>query len=160
MLALCYYKGLGTIRDRSKAITWWTKAANNYNITAMQTLACLFFDDADKEIANYWFSKAYDFQKKYSLTISEVITKYEFLETLTIEQFKEKHKNSKLIMVVNDNRLILKCGTGMIFFIDGKIPECPMISLIHMKNDNKGIYNSLWIIHEEGYCAAPVIADF
>lgn len=48
----------------------------------------------------------------------------------------------------------------MIFFIDGKIPECPMISLIHMKNDNKGIYNSLWIIHEEGYCAAPVIADF
>lgn len=80
-----------------------------------------------------------------------------FLDTLTVEQFKEETKVSKLEVKRNPN-------TGKLFFTYGAktgavsskgVPAHPMVSLVR-GDDNE----EFWLLHEEGTGGAPTIATF
>lgn len=85
----------------------------------------------------------------------------EFLETLTIEQFKEQMKVSRIDVKQNPK-------TGNVFFSYGAqvgavsakgIPNNPMIS--HVKGDptSENPSGEFWLLHEEGR-GVPVLASF
>ena len=90
-----------------------------------------------------------------------------FEETLTVEQFKDVVKVSKLDVKRNPK-------TGKIFFSYGSrtgavsakgIPSNPMISLVHPKGTQLDVANAgkpecstFYILHEEGNGGAPVLA--
>jgi len=80
------------------------------------------------------------------------------IETLTIEQFKEKMSITRINVKKNIN-------TGFLYFecdnnIEGEvmieqIPKHPMISKFVLLNSK-----THWLLHEEGEIQAPIIADF
>lgn len=81
----------------------------------------------------------------------------EFIDTLTVEQFKAEKRVDKIQVKKNPN-------TGKLFFTFGAktgavaakgIPSHPMISLV---KDNDG--EQFFLLHEEGQCGAPVVAEF
>ena len=85
----------------------------------------------------------------------------EFLETLTIEQFKEQMKVSRIDVKQNPK-------TGNVFFSYGAktgavaakgIPQHPMIS--HVKGDPtpENPSGEFWLLHEEGR-GVPILASF
>ena len=79
-----------------------------------------------------------------------------FNETLTVEQFKEQMKVSRIDVKKNPK-------TGKLFFTFGAktgavavkgIPQHPMLSNV------TGVDGSFWLLHEEGQGGAPVLASF
>lgn len=81
----------------------------------------------------------------------------EFLDTLTVEQFKAEKRVDKIQVKKNPN-------TGKLFFTFGAktgavtakgVPSHPMISLV--KGDEG---EEFYLLHEEGQGGAPVVAEF
>lgn len=80
-----------------------------------------------------------------------------FNETLTVEQFKEEMKVSRIDVKKNPK-------TGKLFFTYGTqtgavavkgIPAHPMLS--NVTGDDG---SSFWLLHEEGQGGAPILATF
>ena len=92
-----------------------------------------------------------------------------FGDTLTVEQFKELVKVSRIYVKKNPK-------TGTLFFSYGSktgavarkgIPTHPMVSLVCQEGDT--LYaahageregSTFWLLHEEGQGGAPVLASF
>lgn len=86
----------------------------------------------------------------------------EFLNTRTIEQFKDDHKVSKIEVKRNEE-------TGKLFFTFGAetgavsskgIPKNPMISLVQGNPTDRNPDGKFYLLHEEGTGGAPTIATF
>lgn len=86
----------------------------------------------------------------------------EFLDTLTVEQFKAEKRVDKIQVKKNPN-------TGKLFFTFGAktgavaqkgVPTHPMIS--HVKGDPtpENPSGEFYLLHEEGQGGAPVVAEF
>ena len=80
-----------------------------------------------------------------------------FNDTLTVEQFKDKFKVSRIDVKKNPK-------TGKLFFTYGAntgavavkgIPQHPMLSSVTGSDGS-----SFWLLHEEGQGGAPVLASF
>ena len=80
----------------------------------------------------------------------------EFIDTLTVEQFKSKVMVEKIQVKKNPNN-------GKLFFTYGAkvgavsrkgVPTHPMVSLV------RGDEGEFYLLHEEGNGGAPVIAEF
>ena len=85
-----------------------------------------------------------------------------FNETLTVEQFKERMKVSRIDVKKNPK-------TGCIFFTYGAksgavslkgIPKNPMFSFVTGEPTPQNPDGKFWILHEEGQGDAPVLASF
>ncbi len=85
-----------------------------------------------------------------------------FTETLTVEQFKETMKVSRVDVKKN-----LK--TGRLFFTFGAktgavaakgIPQHPMFSFVKGDPTPQNPEGTFWLLHEEGQGGAPVLASF
>lgn len=85
-----------------------------------------------------------------------------FTETLTVEQFKEAMKVSRVDVKKN-----LK--TGRLFFTFGAktgavaakgIPQHPMFSFVKGDPTPQNPEGTFWLLHEEGQGGAPVLASF
>ena len=85
-----------------------------------------------------------------------------FNETLTVEQFKDKMRVSRV-----DVKRNLK--TGRLFFTFGAktgavaskgIPQHPMFSFVKGDPTPKNPNGTFWLLHEEGQGGAPVLASF
>lgn len=92
-----------------------------------------------------------------------------FGETLTVEQFKEVVKVSRIDVRKNPK-------TGTLFFTYGAktgavakkgIPQHPMFSLVCPEGDTLDAAHAgerecstFWLLHEEGQGSAPVLASF
>lgn len=81
----------------------------------------------------------------------------EFIDTLTVEQFKAEKRVDKIFVKENPK-------TGKLFFTFGAktgavaakgVPSHPMISLVK-GNDGEQFY----LLHEEGQGGAPVVVEF
>lgn len=80
----------------------------------------------------------------------------QFIDTLTVEQFKAEKRVDKIQVKQNPK-------TGKLFFTFGAktgavaakgVPSHPMISLV------KGDEDEFYLLHEEGQGGAPVVAEF
>ena len=85
-----------------------------------------------------------------------------FNETLTVEQFKEAMKVSRVDVKKNPN-------TGKLFFTFGAktgavaskgIPQHPMFSFVKGNPTPENPSGEFWLLHEEGQGGAPVLASF
>ena len=85
-----------------------------------------------------------------------------FNETLTVEQFKEAMKVSRVDVKKNPN-------TGKLFFTFGAktgavaakgIPQHPMFSFVKGDPTPENPSGEFWLLHEEGQGGAPVLASF
>ena len=85
-----------------------------------------------------------------------------FNETLTVEQFKEAMKVSRVDVKKNPN-------TGKLFFTFGAktgavakkgIPQYPMFSFVKGDPTPENPEGTFWLLHEEGQGGAPVLASF
>ena len=85
-----------------------------------------------------------------------------FNETLTVEQFKEAMKVSRVDVKKNPN-------TGKLFFTFGAktgavaakgIPQHPMFSFVKGDPTPENPSGEFWLLHEEGTGGAPVLASF
>ena len=85
-----------------------------------------------------------------------------FNETLTVEQFKDKMKVSRIDVKKNPE-------TGKLFFTYGAktgavavkgIPNHPMLSFVTGESTPMNPDGKFWILHEEGQGGAPVLASF
>lgn len=81
----------------------------------------------------------------------------EFLDTLTVEQFKAEKHVDKIQVKKNPN-------TGKLFFTFGAktgavaakgVPNHPMISYVRGSEGDQ-----FYLLHEEGQGSAPVVAEF
>lgn len=81
----------------------------------------------------------------------------EFIDTLTVEQFKAEKRVDKIQVKKNPN-------TGKLFFTYGAktgavaakgVPSHPMISLVKGTDGDE-----FYLLHEEGQGGAPVVAEF
>lgn len=88
--------------------------------------------------------------------------KLEFLDTLTVEQFKDKMKVSHVDVKKNPK-------TGLLFFVYGAkmgvvslkgVPQHPMISYVKGDPTPQNPSGEFWLLHEEGQGNAPIIASF
>lgn len=86
----------------------------------------------------------------------------EFLETLTVEQFKRAQGVERIDVKQNPN-------TGKLFFTFGAktgavsvkgIPSKPMLSLVKGEATKQNPDGKFWMLHEEGNGGAPVLASF
>ena len=85
-----------------------------------------------------------------------------FNETLTVEQFKDKMKVSRVDVKKNPK-------TGRLFFTFGAktgavaskgIPQHPMFSFVKGDPTPQNPEGTFWLLHEEGQGGAPVLASF
>ena len=85
-----------------------------------------------------------------------------FNETLTVEQFKEAMKVSRVDVKKNPK-------TGKLFFTFGAktgavaakgIPQHPMFSFVKGDPTPENPSGEFWLLHEEGTGGAPVLASF
>ena len=85
-----------------------------------------------------------------------------FNETLTVEQFKEAMKVSRVDVKKNPK-------TGRLFFTFGAktgavaakgIPQHPMFSFVKGDPTPENPSGEFWLLHEEGTGGAPVLASF
>lgn len=161
-LAFCYYNGDGVEEDVTKAVYWWEKAAANNSLQAMRALAICYFNGTGVtrsiEISDSWLRRVSTLQENEGLTIHQVLNEYQFIETLTIEQFRKTQNNRSLRMGFLVNRFVLYCGSLTVFLVNDILPENPMISRIRHLNGDPD--DGIWIIHEEGVGCAPVVAIF
>lgn len=81
----------------------------------------------------------------------------QFIDTLTVEQFKAEKRVDKIQVKKNPN-------TGKLFFTFGAktgavaakgVPSHPMISLVQGREGGQ-----FYLLHEEGTGGAPVVATF
>lgn len=86
----------------------------------------------------------------------------EFLDTLTVEQFKAEKRVNKIQVKKNPN-------TGKLFFTFGAktgavaakgVPTHPMISHVKGEPTTENPSGEFYLLHEEGQGGAPVIAEF
>lgn len=85
-----------------------------------------------------------------------------FNDTLTVEQFKDKFKVSRVDVKKNPK-------TGRLFFTFGAktgavaakgIPQHPMFSFVKGDSTPQNPEGTFWLLHEEGQGGAPVLASF
>ena len=85
-----------------------------------------------------------------------------FNETLTVEQFKDAMKVSRVDVKKNPK-------TGRLFFTFGAktgavaakgIPQHPMFSFVKGDPTPENPSGEFWLLHEEGTGGAPVLASF
>ena len=85
-----------------------------------------------------------------------------FNDTLTVEQFKEQMKVSRIDVKKNPK-------TGKLFFTFGAktgavavkgIPQHPMLSFVKGEPSPQNPDGTFWLLHEEGQGGAPVLASF
>ena len=85
-----------------------------------------------------------------------------FNETLTVEQFKDKMKVTRVDVKKNPK-------TGRLFFTFGAktgavaakgIPQHPMFSFVKGDPTPQNPDGTFWLLHEEGQGGAPVLASF
>lgn len=85
-----------------------------------------------------------------------------FNETLTVEQFKDKMKVTRVDVKKNPK-------TGRLFFTFGAktgavaskgIPQHPMFSFVKGDPTPENPSGEFWLLHEEGTGGAPVLASF
>ena len=85
-----------------------------------------------------------------------------FNETLTVEQFKDQMKVSRIEVKRNPK-------TGCLFFTYGAktgavsskgIPQHPMFSFVTGDPTPRNPDGTFWLLHEEGQGGAPVLASF
>ena len=85
-----------------------------------------------------------------------------FNETLTVEQFKDQMKVSRIEVKQNPK-------TGCLFFTYGAktgavaskgIPQHPMFSFVTGDPTPRNPDGKFWLLHEEGQGGAPVLASF
>lgn len=85
-----------------------------------------------------------------------------FNDTLTVEQFKDRMKVSRIDVKQNPK-------TGKLFFTFGAktgavaskgIPQHPMFSLVTGDPTPQNPDGTFWLLHEEGQGGAPVLASF
>ena len=85
-----------------------------------------------------------------------------FKDTLTVEQFKDKFKVSRVDVKKNPE-------TGKLFFTFGAktgavaskgVPTHPMFSLVKGGPTPKNPTGEFWLLHEEGVGGAPIIDTF
>ena len=86
----------------------------------------------------------------------------EFLDTLTVEQFKAEKRVEKLSVKKNPR-------TGKLFFTFGAksgavaakgVPAHPMVSYVKGKPTPENPSGMFYLLHEEGQGGAPVVAEF
>lgn len=85
-----------------------------------------------------------------------------FNDTLTVEQFKDKFKVSRVDVKKNPK-------TGKLFFTFGAktgavaskgIPQHPMFSFVKGDSTPQNPDGTFWLLHEESQGGAPVLASF
>ena len=85
-----------------------------------------------------------------------------FNDTLTVEQFKDKMKVSRVDVKKNPK-------TGRLFFTFGAktgavaskgVPKKPMFSFVKGDPTPENPSGEFWLLHEEGQGGAPVVASF
>ena len=85
-----------------------------------------------------------------------------FNDTLTVEQFKDKMKVSRIEVKKNPK-------SGKLFFSYGAktgavaakgIPQHPMFSFVKGDPTHQNPSGEFWLLHEEGQGGAPVLATF
>lgn len=85
-----------------------------------------------------------------------------FKDTLTVEQFKDQFKVSRVDVKKNPK-------TGRLFFTFGAktgavaakgIPAHPMFSFVKGDPTPQSPTGEFWLLHEEGQGGAPVLASF
>lgn len=86
----------------------------------------------------------------------------EFLDTLTVEQFKAEKHVDKISVKKNPK-------TGKLFFTFGAkagavaakgIPAHPMVSYVKGESTPENPSGMFYLLHEEGQGGAPVVAEF
>lgn len=86
----------------------------------------------------------------------------EFLDTLTVEQFKAEKHVDKISVKKNPE-------TGKLFFTFGAkagavsakgIPAHPMVSYVKGEPTPENPSGKFYLLHEEGQGGAPVVAEF
>ena len=80
-----------------------------------------------------------------------------FNETLTVEQFKDAMKVSRIIVKQNPktNKLFFTYGAKTGAVAARGIPQNPMLSNVTSPDGS-----NFWLLHEEGQGSAPVLASF
>ena len=92
-----------------------------------------------------------------------------FGETLTVEQFKDRMKVSRILIKKNPktDRLFFSYGAKTGAVAAKGIPEHPMFSAVCPEGDTLNIEHAgerecstFWLLHNEGQGGAPVLASF
>lgn len=86
----------------------------------------------------------------------------QFLETLTVEQFKAQMNVSRIDVKQNPktNKLFFSYGAKVGAVATKGIPEHPMISFVRGESTEDNPSVGFWLLHEEGHGGAPVLASF
>ena len=87
--------------------------------------------------------------------------KLEFKETLTVEQFKDTMKVSRIDVRQNPktNKRFFSYGTKTGAVAAKGIPQKPMFSHVKGEPTPENPSGAFWLLHEEGQ-GAPVLASF
>ena len=161
-LACLYSKGEGVDQNIEQAVYWWKKSAETGKTEAMRILAICHFNGIGVErsikMSNYWLKKA-SIPHKKGLTIHKVLSEYQFVKTMTVEQFKKLQNDEDITMRINDDNIVLECGSVTVFIVNNTLPFNPLISCICSRNKNAENDNCIWIIHEEGV-GCPILTTF
>ena len=161
-LACLYSKGERVDQNIEQAVYWWKKSAETGKTKAMRILAICHFNGIGVErsikMSNYWLKKA-SIPHKKGLTIHKVLSEYQFVKTMTVEQFKKSQNDEDITMRINDDNIVLECGSVTVFIVNNTLPFNPLISCICSRNKNAENDNCIWIIHEEGV-GCPILTTF
>lgn len=85
-----------------------------------------------------------------------------FNDTLTVEQFKDKMKVSRIEVKKNpkSGKLFFSYGAKTGAVASKGIPQRPMFSLVKGDPTPQNPSGEFWLLHEEGEGGAPVVATF
>lgn len=84
-----------------------------------------------------------------------------FIETLTVEQFKARHNVSKLQVKQNPktSKLFFAFGAQTGAVSSKGVPTNPMVSFVQGEPTEQNPDGKFWMLHEEAQ-GAPTIAEF
>lgn len=85
-----------------------------------------------------------------------------FNDTLTVEQFKDKMKVSRIEVKKNpkSGKLFFSYGAKTGAVASKGIPKNPMFSFVKGDPTPQNPSGEFWLLHEEGQGGAPVLATF
>ena len=85
-----------------------------------------------------------------------------FNDTLTVEQFKDKMKVSRIEVKKNpkSGKLFFSYGAKTGAVASKGIPKNPMFSFVKGDSTPQNPSGEFWLLHEEGQGGAPVLATF
>ena len=85
-----------------------------------------------------------------------------FNDTLTVEQFKDKMKVSRIEVKKNpkSGKLFFSYGAKTGAVASKGIPQHPMFSFVKGDPTPQNPSGEFWLLHEEGQGGAPVLATF